>query len=176
MTRYSKDRLIKYICMIIYGWRKCMNVPIFFIAIILLFFLTLFSRKLRQEEDIIEYVKDYCLQEDGTDLMEINTAEYILIFGAFLPIMVITALIINTVPILSNRFLSFAVMAGIVIIYGWYEFKAENILKKNGAERYFEEFSEKPFKWQMKCMSFAFLFFIFEAAAVFIFCYFIVPE
>ena len=62
--------------------------------------------------------------------MGINTAEYILIFGAFLPIMVITALIINTVPILSNRFLSFAVMAGIVIIYGWYEFKAENILKK----------------------------------------------
>ena len=162
--------------MIIYGWRKCMNVPIFFIAIILLFFLTLFSRKLRQEEDIIEYVKDYCLQEDGTDLMEINTAEYILIFGAFLPIMVITALIINTVPILSNRFLSFAVMAGIVIIYGWYIFQAKNILTKNGAERYFEEFSEKPFKWQMKCMSFALLFFIFEAAAVFIPLYFIVPE
>ena len=138
--------------------------------------LTLFSRRLRQEEDIIEYVKDYCLQEDGTDLMEINTAEYILIFGAFLPIMVITALIINTVPILSNRFLSFAIIVGIVIIYGWYIFKAENILKKNGAERYFEEFSEKPFKWQMKCMSFALLFFIFEAAAVFIFFYFIVPE
>ena len=176
MTIYSKERLIKYICMIIYGWRKCMNVPIFFIAIILLFFLTLFSRKLRQEEDIIEYVKDYCLQEDGTDLMEINTAEYILIFGAFLPIMVITALIINTVPILSNRFLSFAVMAGIVIIYGWYIFQAKNILTKNGAERYFEEFSEKPFKWQMKCMSFALLFFIFEAAAVFIPLYFIVPE
>ena len=93
--------------------------------------LTLFSRRLRQEEDIIEYVKDYCLQEDGTDLMEINTAEYILIFGAFLPIMVITALIINTVPILSNRFLSFAIIVGIVIIYGWYIFKAENILKKN---------------------------------------------
>ena len=147
----------------------CMKVPILLITIILLFFLTLFSRKLRQEEDIIEYVKDYCLQEDGTDLMEINTAEYILIFGAFLPIMVITALIINTVPILSNRFLSFAVMAGIVIIYGWYIFKAKNILTKNGAERYFEEFSEKPFKWQMKCMSFAFLFFIFEVAAVFIF-------
>ena len=146
-----------------------MKVPILLITIILLFFLTLFSRKLRQEEDIIEYVKDYCLQEDGTDLMEINTAEYILIFGAFLPIMVITALIINTVPILSNRFLSFAVMAGIVIIYGWYIFKAKNILTKNGAERYFEEFSEKPFKWQMKCMSFAFLFFIFEVAAVFIF-------
>ena len=154
----------------------CMKVPILLITIILLFFLTLFSRKLRQEEDIIEYVKDYCLQEDGTDLMEINTAEYILIFGAFLPIMVITALIINTVPILSNRFLSFAVMAGIVIIYGWYIFKAKNILTKNGAERYFEEFSEKPFKWQMKCMSFALLFFIFEAAALFIFFYFIVPE
>ena len=55
----------------------CMKVPILLITIILLFFLTLFSRKLRQEEDIIEYVKDYCLQEDGTDLMEINTAEYI---------------------------------------------------------------------------------------------------
>ena len=146
-----------------------MKVPILLITIILLFFLTLFSRKLRQEEDIIEYVKDYCLQEDGTDLMEINTAEYILIFGAFLPIMVITALIINTFSILSNGFLSFAVMAGIVIIYGWYIFKAKNILTKNGAERYFEEFSEKPFKWQMKCMSFAFLFFIFEVAAVFIF-------
>ena len=154
----------------------CMKVPILLITIILLFFLTLFSRKLRQEEDIIEYVKDYCLQEDGTDLMEINTAEYILIFGAFLPIMVITALIINTVPILSNRFLSFAVMAGIVIIYGWYIFKAKNILTKNGVERYFEEFSEKPFKWQMKCMSFALLFFIFEVAAVFNFCYFILPE
>ena len=138
--------------------------------------LTLFSRRLRQEEDIIEYVKDYCLQEDGTDLMEINTAEYILIFGAFLPIMVITALIINTVPILSNRFLSFAIIVGIVIIYGWYIFKAENILKKNGAERYFEEFSEKPFKWQMKCMSFALLFLIFEVAALFIFSYFILPE
>ena len=138
--------------------------------------LTLFSRRLRQEEDIIEYVKDYCLQEDGTDLMEINTAEYILIFGAFLPIMVITALIINTVPILSNRFLSFAIIVGIVIIYGWYIFKAENILKKNGAERYFEEFSEKPFKWQMKCMSFALLFLIFEVATLFIFSYFILPE
>ena len=176
MTRYSKDRLIKYICMIIYGWRMCMKVPILLITIILLFFLTLFSRKLRQEEDIIEYVKDYCLQEDGTDLIGVRSAEYILIFGAFLPIIVITALIINTVPIFSNGFLSFAVMAGIVIIYGWYIFKAKNILKKNGVERYFEEFSEKPFKWQMKCMSFAFLFFIFEAAAVFIFCYFILPE
>ena len=176
MTRYSKERLVKYICMIIYGWRMCFKVLSLPLLIIFLFLLTLFSRRLRQEEDIIEYVKDYCLQEDGTDLMEINTAEYILIFGAFLPIMVITALIINTVPILSNRFLSFAIIVGIVIIYGWYIFKAENILKKNGAERYFEEFSEKPFKWQMKCMSFALLFFIFEAAAVFIFFYFIVPE
>ena len=154
----------------------CMKVPILLITIILLFFLTLFSRKLRQEEDIIEYVKDYCLQEDGTDLIGVRSAEYILIFGAFLPIIVITALIINTVPIFSNGFLSFAVMAGIVIIYGWYIFKAKNILTKNGAERYFEEFSEKPFKWQMKCMSFALLFFIFEAAALFIFFYFIVPE
>ena len=176
MTRYSKERLVKYICMIIYGWRMCFKVLSLPLLIIFLFLLTLFSRRLRQEEDIIEYVKDYCLQEDGTDLMEINTAEYILIFGAFLPIMVITALIINTVPILSNRFLSFAIIVGIVIIYGWYIFKAENILKKNGAERYFEEFSEKPFKWQMKCMSFALLFFIFEVAAVFIFFYFIVPE
>jgi len=176
MTRYSKDRLIKYICMIIYGWRMCFKVLSLPLLIILLFLLTLFSRRLRQEEDIIEYVKDYCLQEDGTDLIGVRSAEYILIFGAFLPIMVITALIINTVPIFSNGFLSFAVMAGIVIIYGWYIFKAKNILTKNGAERYFEEFSEKPFKWQMKCMSFALLFFIFEAAALFIFFYFIVPE
>ena len=93
MTRYSKERLIKYICMIIYGWRKCMKVPIFFISIIFLFFLTLFSRKLRQEEDIIEYVKDCCLQEDGIDLIGVYSAESILIFFAFLPIMVITALI-----------------------------------------------------------------------------------
>ena len=176
MTRYSKDRLIKYICMIIYGFRMCMKVPILLITIILLFFLTLFSRKLRQEEDIIEYVKDYCLQEDGTDLIETNTAEYIFFICAFIIIIVIAGKIMNTVPILSNRFLSFAVMAGIVIIYGWYIFKAKNILKKNGVERYFEEFSEKPFKWQMKCMSFALLFFIFEAAAVFIPLYFIVPE
>ena len=176
MTRYSKDRLIKYICMIIYGFRMCMKVPILLITIILLFFLTLFSRKLRQEEDIIEYVKDYCLQEDWEGLGSINSTEEILILFAFLPIIVITALIINTFSILSNRFLSFAVIVGIVIIYGWYIFKAENILTKNGAERYFEEFSEKPFKWQMKCMSFALLFFIFETAAVFIFCYFILPE
>ena len=176
MTRYSKEKLIKYICMIIYGWRMCMKVPILLITIILLFFLTLFSRKLRQEEDIIEYVKDSCLQEDWEGLIGFSSAESILIFGAFLPIMVITALIINTVPILSNRFLSFAIIVGIVIIYGWYIFKAENILKKNGAERYFEEFSEKPFKWQMKCMSFALLFLIFEVAAVFIPLYFIVPE
>ena len=153
-----------------------MNVPIFFIAIILLSFLTLFSRKLRQEEGIIEYVKENCLQEDGIDLISNCSAESILIFFAFLPIMVITVLIINTFSILSNRFLSLAVIVGIVLICGWYVIKAENILKKNGAERYFEEFSEKPFKWQMKCMSFALLFFIFEAAAVFIFFYFIVPE
>ena len=176
MTRYSKERLIKYICMIIYGFRMCFNVLSLPLLIIFLFLLTLFSRRFRQEEDIKTHVKDYCLQEDGTDLIGVRSAEYILIFGAFLPIMVITALIINTVPIFSNGFLSFAVMAGIVIIYGWYIFKAKNILTKNGAERYFEEFSEKPFKWQMKCMSFAFLFFIFETAAVFIFCYFILPE
>ena len=176
MTRYSKERLIKYICMIIYGWRKCMNVPIFFIAIILLFFLTLFSRKLRQEEDIIEYVKDSCLQEDEIDLISNYSAESILIFFAFLPIIVITVLIINSFSILSNRFLSLAVIVGIVLICGRYVIKAENILKKNGAERYFEEFSEKPFKWQMKCMSFALLLFIFEAAALFIFSYFILPE
>ena len=176
MTRYSKERLIKYICMIIYGFRMCFKVLSLPLLIILLFLLTLFSRRLRQEEDIIEYVKDYCLQEDGTDLMEINTAEYILIFGAFLPIIVITVLIINTFSILSNRFLSLAVIVGIVLICGRYVIKAENILKKNGIERYFEEFSEKPFKWQMKCMSFALLFFIFEVAALFIFCYFILPE
>ena len=152
---------------------KVLSLPL---LIILLFLLTLFSRRLRQEEDIIEYVKDYYLQEDGTDLMEINTAEYILIFGAFLPIIVITVLIINTFSILSNRFLSLAVIVGIVLICGRYVIKAENILKKNGIERYFEEFSEKPFKWQMKCMSFALLFFIFEVAALFIFCYFILPE
>ena len=153
-----------------------MKVPILLITIILLFFLTLFSRKLRQEEDIKAHVKYYCLQEDGTDLMGINTAEYIFFICAFIIIIVIAGKIMNTFSILSNRFLSFAVMAGIVIIYGWYIFKAENILTKNGAERYFEEFSEKPFKWQMKCMSFALLFFIFETAAVFIFCYFILPE
>ena len=153
-----------------------MNVPIFFIAIILLFFLTLFSRKLRQEEDIIEYVKDSCLQEDEIDLISNYSAESILIFFAFLPIIVITVLIINTFSILSNRFLSLAVIVGIVLICGRYVIKAENILKKNGAERYFEEFSEKPFKWQMKCMSFALLFLIFEVAALFIFSYFILPE
>ena len=153
-----------------------MNVPIFFIAIILLFFLTLFSRKLRQEEDIIEYVKDSCLQEDEIDLISNYSAESILIFFAFLPIIVITVLIINTFSILSNRFLSLAVIVGIVLICGRYVIKAENILKKNGAKRYFEEFSEKPFKWQMKCMSFALLFLIFEVAALFIFSYFILPE
>ena len=153
-----------------------MNVPIFFIAIILLFFLTLFSRKLRQEEDIIEYVKDSCLQEDEIDLISNYSAESILIFFAFLPIIVITVLIINSFSILSNRFLSLAVIVGIVLICGRYVIKAENILKKNGAERYFEEFSEKPFKWQMKCMSFALLFLIFEVAALFIFSYFILPE
>ena len=176
MTRYSKERLIKYICMIIYGWRMCFKVLSLPLLIIFLFLLTLFSRRFRQEEDIKAHVKDYCLQEDWEGLGSINSAESILIFYAFLPIMVITVLIINTFSILSNRFLSFAVIVGIVIIYGWYIFKAENILTKNGIERYFEEFSEKPFKWQMKCMSFALLFLIFEAAAVFIFCYFIVPE
>ena len=155
--------------MIIYGWRVCFKVLSLPLLIIFLFLLTLFSRRFRQEEDIKTHVKDYCLQEDWEGLGSINSAESILIFYAFLPIMVITALIINTFSILSNGFLSFAVMAGIVIIYGWYIFKAKNILKKNGVERYFEEFSEKPFKWQMKCMSFALLFFIFEAAAVFIF-------
>ena len=169
MTRYSKERLIKYICMIIYGWRMCFKVLSLPLLIIFLFLLTLFSRRFRQEEDIKTHVKDYCLQEDWEGLGSINSAESILIFYAFLPIMVITVLIINTFSILSNRFLSFAVIVGIVIIYGWYIFKAENILTKNGIERYFEEFSEKPFKWQMKCMSFALLFFIFEAAAVFIF-------
>ena len=153
-----------------------MNVPIFFIAIILLFFLTLFSRKLRQEEDIIEYVKDSCLQEDEIDLISNYSAESILIFFAFLPIIVITVLIINSFSILSNRFLSLAVIVGIVLICGRYVIKAENIRKKNGAERYFDEFSEKPFKWQMKCMSFALLFLIFEVAALFIFSYFILPE
>ena len=153
-----------------------MKVPILLITIILLFFLTLFSRKLRQEEDIIEYVKDSCLQEDEIDLISNYSAESILIFFAFLPIIVITVLIINTFSILSNRFLSLAVIVGIVLICGRYVIKAENILKKNGAERYFEEFSEKPFKWRMKCMSFALLFFIFEVAAVFNFCYFILPE
>ena len=176
MTRYSKERLIKYICMIIYGFRMCFKVLSLPLLIIFLFLLTLFSRRFRQEEDIKAHVKYYCLQEDGTDLMGINTAEYIFFICAFIIIIVIAGKIMNTVPILSNRFLSFAVMAGIVIIYGWYIFKAENILTKNGAERYFEEFSEKPFKWQMKCMSFALLFFIFEAAAVFIPLYFIVPE
>ena len=176
MTRYSKERLVKYICMIIYGWRMCFKVLSLPLLIIFLFLLTLFSRRFRQEEDIKAHVKYYCLQEDGTDLMGINTAEYIFFICAFIIIIVIAGKIMNTVPILSNRFLSFAVMAGIVIIYGWYIFKAENILTKNGVERYFEEFSEKPFKWQMKCMSFALLFFIFEAAAVFIPLYFIVPE
>ena len=176
MTRYSKERLVKYICMIIYGWRMCFKVLSLPLLIIFLFLLTLFSRRFRQEEDIKAHVKYYCLQEDWTGLMETDSAESILIFFAFLPIMVITALIINTVPIFSNGFLSFAVIVGIVLICGWYVIKAENILTKNGAERYFEEFSEKPFKWQMKCMSFAFLFFIFEAAALFIFCYFILPE
>ena len=176
MTRYSKERLVKYICMIIYGWRMCFKVLSLPLLIIFLFLLTLFSRRFRQEEDIKTHVKDYCLQEDWEGLGSINSTEEILILFAFLPIIVITALIINTFSILSNGFLSFAVMAGIVIIYGWYIFKAENILTKNGIERYFEEFSEKPFKWQMKCMSFALLFFIFETAAVFIFCYFILPE
>ena len=166
MTRYSKERLIKYICMIIYGWRMCFKVLSLPLLIIFLFLLTLFSRRFRQEEDI----------EDWEGLGSINSAESILIFYAFLPIMVITVLIINTFSILSNRFLSFAVIVGIVIIYGWYIFKAENILTKNGIERYFEEFSEKPFKWQMKCMSFALLFLIFEVAALFIFSYFILPE
>ena len=169
MTRYSKERLIKYICMIIYGWRMCFKVLSLPLLIIFLFLLTLFSRRFRQEEDIKAHVKDYCLQEDWEGLGSINSAESILIFYAFLPIMVITVLIINTFSILSNRFLSFAVIVGISSIYGWYEFKLENILTKNGVERYFEEFSEKPFKWQMKCMSFALLFFIFEVAAVFIF-------
>ena len=169
MTRYSKERLIKYICMIIYGWRMCFKVLSLPLLIIFLFLLTLFSRRFRQEEDIKAHVKYYCLQEDGTDLMGINTAEYIFFFLAFFPIMVIVGIIINTVPIFSNGFLSFAVIVGISSIYGWYEFKLENILTKNGVERYFEEFSEKPFKWQMKCMSFALLFFIFEVAAVFIF-------
>ena len=158
--------------MIIYGWRMCFKVLSLPLLIIFLFLLTLFSRRFRQEEDIKAHVKYYCLQEDGIDLIGVNSAESILIFFAFLPIMVITVLIINTFSILSNRFLSLAVIVGIVLICGWYVIKAENILKKNGAERYFEEFSEKPFKWQMKCMSFALLFFIFEAAAVFIFCYF----
>lgn len=176
MTRYSKERLIKYICMIIYGWRMCFKVLSLPLLIIFLFLLTLFSRRFRQEEDIKAHVKDYCLQEDWEGLGSINSAESILIFYAFLPIMVITVLIINTFSILSNRFLSFAVIVGIVIIYGWYIFKAENILTKNGIERYFEEFSEKPFKWQMKCMSFALLFLIFEVAALFIFSYFILPE
>ena len=176
MTRYSKERLVKYICMIIYGWRMCFKVLSLPLLIIFLFLLTLFSRRFRQEEDIKTHVKDYCLQEDWEGLGSINSAESILIFYAFLPIMVITVLIINTFSILSNRFLSFAVIVGIVIIYGWYIFKAENILTKNGIERYFEEFSEKPFKWQMKCMSFALLFLIFEVAALFIFSYFILPE
>ena len=176
MTRYSKERLIKYICMIIYGWRMCFKVLSLPLLIIFLFLLTLFSRRFRQEEDIKTHVKDYCLQEDWAGLGSANSVERIFFFYAFLPIMVVVGIIINTVPIFSNGFLSFAVMAGIVIIYGWYIFKAKNILKKNGAERYFEEFSEKPFKWQMKCMSFAFLFFIFDAAALFIFCYFILPE
>ena len=176
MTRYSKERLVKYICMIIYGWRMCFKVLSLPLLIIFLFLLTLFSRRFRQEEDIKAHVKYYCLQEDGTDLMGINTAEYIFFICAFIIIIVIAGKIMNTFSILSNRFLSFAVIVGIVIIYGWYIFKAENILTKNGAERYFEEFSEKPFKWQMKCMSFALLFFIFFAAAVFIPLYFIVPE
>ena len=158
--------------MIIYGWRVCFKVLSLPLLIIFLFLLTLFSRRFRQEEDIKAHVKDYCLQEDWEGLGSINSAESILIFYAFLPIMVITVLIINTFSILSNRFLSFAVIVGIVIIYGWYIFKAENILTKNGIERYFEEFSEKPFKWQMKCMSFALLFLIFEVAALFIFSYF----
>ena len=162
--------------MIIYGWRMCFKVLSLPLLIIFLFLLTLFSRRFRQEEDIKAHVKDYCLQEDWEGLGSINSAESILIFYAFLPIMVITVLIINTFSILSNRFLSFAVIVGIVIIYGWYIFKAENILTKNGIERYFEEFSEKPFKWQMKCMSFALLFLIFEVAALFIFSYFILPE
>ena len=162
--------------MIIYGWRVCFKVLSLPILIIFLFFLTLFSRRFRQEEDIKAHVKYYCLQEDGTDLIETNTAEYIFFISAFIIIIVIAGKIMNTVPIFSNGFLSFAVMAGIVLIYGWYIFKAKNILTKNGVERYFEEFSEKPFKWQMKCMSFALLFFIFEAAAVFIFSYFILPE
>ena len=176
MTRYSKERLIKYICMIIYGWRMCFKVLSLPLLIIFLFLLTLFSRRFRQEEDIKAHVKYYCLQEDWTGLIGFSSAESILIFGAFLPIMVITVLIINTFSILSNRFLSLAVIVGIVLICGRYVIKAENILKKNGIERYFEEFSEKPFKWQMKCMSFALLFFIFEVAALFIFCYFILPE
>ena len=152
---------------------KVLSLPL---LIIFLFLLTLFSRRFRQEEDIKTHVKDYCLQEDWAGLGSANSVERIFFFYAFLPIMVVVGIIINTVPIFSNGFLSFAVMAGIVIIYGWYIFKAENILTKNGVERYFEEFSEKPFKWQMKCMSFSLLFFIFEAAAVFIPLYFIVPE
>ena len=113
MTRYSKERLVKYICMIIYGWRMCFKVLSLPLLIIFLFLLTLFSRRFRQEEDIKAHVKDYCLQEDWEGLGSINSAESILIFYAFLPIMVITALIINTFSILSNGFLSFAVMAGI---------------------------------------------------------------
>ena len=83
MTRYSKEKLIKYICMIIYGWRMCMKVPILLITIILLFFLTLFSRKLRQEEGIIEYVKENCLQEDAIDLISNCSEESILIYIAY---------------------------------------------------------------------------------------------
>ena len=176
MTRYSKERLIKYICMIIYGFRMCFKVLSLPLLIIFLFLLTLFSRRFRQEEDIKAHVKYYCLQEDWTGLGSTDSVETIFFFYAFLPIIVITALIINTFSILSNRFLSFAVMAGIGSIYVWYVIKAENILTKNGIERYFEEFSEKSFKWQMKCMSFALLFFIFEVAAVLIPLYFILPE
>ena len=176
MTRYSKERLIKYICMIIYGFRMCFKVLSLPLLIIFLFLLTLFSRRFRQEEDIKTHVKDYCLQEDWAGFGSANSVETIFFFYALIPIFVIAGMIMNTVPIFSNRFLSFAVIVGIGLIYCWYEFKAENILTKNGVERYFEEFSEKPFKWQMKCMSFALLFLIFEVAALFIFSYFILPE
>ena len=173
MTRYSKEELIRILCMILYGWRMCMNVLFLPLVIMITFLFVPFSSKLRHANYFKEYVKDAYLKVHWTGLYKSHN---IFFFLAFFPIMVIVGIIINTFSILSNGFLSFAVIVGISLIYGWYVFKVGNILEKNGIERYFEEFSEKPFKWQMKCMSFALLFLIFEVAALFIFSYFILPE
>ena len=55
----------------------CFNVLSLPLLIIFLFFLTLFSRRFRQEEDIKTHVKDYCLQEDWAGLGSANSVETI---------------------------------------------------------------------------------------------------